>query len=376
MLHVLWISGLVALSAGVLMKLAPSASIRYTVATFGLAVCAVCPLLVSRSFSAPGALSVGAGDSGPVLAVWLVGVVIGACRLAADLVHVRRMTRQPSLDVPSRIWDSVRSIAARLGVRMPTRIVISASIAVPGVVGGIRYTLLLPLAMVNGLTPGECEAILAHELAHARRWDFAVNLLQRIVEIVWFFNPAVWWLSSRMRIEREFICDQIAAKTVGDGRLMAGALAALATTRRAPTLVATATGGSLFDRVQALAGARRFRLNLALPMATALVGWMLAVPSATRGPEQVTSEVETFSWTVKLDDPSDALIPIPMPAIDFRDDFAEDVTRLVDSELAKAFSEKRIVVRLVRGPEFRARRVRDLDDSETRTIEVWAVREP
>ena len=95
------------------------------------------------------------------------------------------------------------------------------------------------------------EAILAHELAHIRRHDYAVNVLQTLAETLLFYHPGVWWMSNRIREEREHCCDEIAVGVCGDALGYARALAALETWRTGSTTMAmAATGGSLIDRVR------------------------------------------------------------------------------------------------------------------------------
>ena len=118
-------------------------------------------------------------------------------------------------------------------------------------VGWLRPAILLPIAAIATLTPAQVEAILAHELAHIRRHDYAVNLLQTIAETLLFYHPAVWWLSKRVRAEREHCCDEIAVEICGDAVAYAKALAELESWRTAsPAMAVAATGGSLVDRVR------------------------------------------------------------------------------------------------------------------------------
>ena len=94
-------------------------------------------------------------------------------------------------------------------------------------IGWVRPYILLPISAVTGLDEAQLEAVLAHELAHIRRYDYLVNLLQNAVETLLFYHPAVWWVSSRIREEREHCCDDLAVAVCGDVILYAGALAKL-----------------------------------------------------------------------------------------------------------------------------------------------------
>jgi uncharacterized protein (TIGR03435 family) len=114
---------------------------------------------------------------------------------------------------------------------------------------------LLPVAAFANLTPAQAEAILAHEIAHVRRHDFFVNVLQALAETLLFYHPAVWWLSRRIRIEREHCCDDIAVAVCGDPYAYAVALTEIAAAgvSQSPLAVA-ASGGSLINRVRRLLG--------------------------------------------------------------------------------------------------------------------------
>ena len=122
-------------------------------------------------------------------------------------------------------------------------------------VGWMRPVILLPVTAVTGLPPDQLEAILAHELAHVRRYDYLVNLVQSVVETLLFYHPAAWWISGRIRAEREHCCDDWAVELCGDRLTYARALAALEEQRGAGWLLApSARDGSLLARVRRLLG--------------------------------------------------------------------------------------------------------------------------
>ncbi|MCA1621246.1 MAG: polysaccharide deacetylase family protein [Acidobacteria bacterium] len=127
--------------------------------------------------------------------------------------------------------------------------------------GLLPWLILIPAGALLGLTPRQLEAVLAHELAHVRRYDYAVNLLQTAAETLLFYHPAAWWLSRRVRAEREHACDDAAVEATGDVLLYARALAALEHLRaeHAPpaALALAANGGSLMQRIQRLVNTER-----------------------------------------------------------------------------------------------------------------------
>jgi uncharacterized protein (TIGR03435 family) len=136
------------------------------------------------------------------------------------------------------------------------RVVTSTAANGPSMVGWLRPVILLPPATAMGLTPQQLEAVIAHELAHIKRHDYLVNVLQAMVETLFFYHPAVWWISKQIRIERELCCDDLAVASCGDALGYARALATLAKMQlAAPALAMAAAGGSLLHRIQRLLGA-------------------------------------------------------------------------------------------------------------------------
>jgi beta-lactamase regulating signal transducer with metallopeptidase domain len=186
-----------------------------------------------------------------IVTVWLVGVALLSLRLLVQWLRVRRLVERDAS--PAREpWPGIaRRLAAALGVRQAVRLLESAAIEAPAVLGYLRPVILLPASSLMGLTPDQLEMILAHELAHIRRHDFLVNLLQSAVETLLFYHPAVWWISDRIRIEREHCCDDLAVATCGSPVLYARALTRLEELRaQTMPLAVHANGGSLLDRIR------------------------------------------------------------------------------------------------------------------------------
>jgi hypothetical protein len=121
------------------------------------------------------------------------------------------------------------------------------------VVGWVRPLLLMPAGLLSGLDPTAVEALLAHELAHIRRHDYLVNFTQCVVEILLFYHPAVWWISRRVRTERELCCDDVAVAWCADPQLYAETLNRLHELRsRSLTPALAATGGDFMFRIKRL----------------------------------------------------------------------------------------------------------------------------
>jgi uncharacterized protein (TIGR03435 family) len=190
-----------------------------------------------------------------VVGLWLAGVGFLLTRLAGGWIRVRRLHRAALGEIPSRWEHACSRIAVVLGVHRFVRVVDSPLVDTPTVIGWLRPVIVLPMAAIANLSPTQMDAILAHELAHVRRHDFVVNLLQTVAETVLFYHPAVWWVSTRIRAEREHCCDLVAVDVCGDAVSYAEALTELETWRTADTTLAVAaTGGSLLERIRRLLG--------------------------------------------------------------------------------------------------------------------------
>jgi beta-lactamase regulating signal transducer with metallopeptidase domain len=195
-----------------------------------------------------------------LLLLWIGGVSILTLRLLTGWIWVQRLRTHGVTAASAAIQSSGSRLAKRLHITRVVTLLESSIIEVPTVIGFIAPVVLLPVSALAGLTPQQIEAILAHELAHIRRHDYLVNLLQTLVETVLFYHPAVWWLSRRIRVERENCCDDLAVSLCGDPVAYATALADLEALRGSGPLpvrhiAMAATGGSLLQRVRRLLGA-------------------------------------------------------------------------------------------------------------------------
>jgi len=188
------------------------------------------------------------------LPVWLIGVVVFSLRFVLASAHAIRLKRRTE-PADEALASMVSALAARLGVARSVTVLTSTIAGSPATLGWIRPVILLPPATALGITPRQLEALLAHELAHVRRHDYFVNVLQMMAETVFFYHPAVWWASRRIRVERELCCDDIAIDSCGDALGYAQALACVARLRLATAEMAIgSSGGPLLRRVQRVLG--------------------------------------------------------------------------------------------------------------------------
>lgn len=186
--------------------------------------------------------------------LWLAGALLLAGRLLLELGRARRLAESGT---PDARWRAVcRTVGDRLGVRRPVRVRVTGRVHVPALVGWRWPVILVPPTAPTD--PGRMGAVLAHELAHVRRNDFLGNLLQSVAEVLLFYNPAAWWISSRIREERECSCDLTALPAVdgGLGRYVR-ALMDLETARATARGVLALNGGPLLRRVRRLHGRTR-----------------------------------------------------------------------------------------------------------------------
>jgi bla regulator protein BlaR1 len=198
---------------------------------------------------------------------WLLGVALAALRVATGCSVTRRLVAGAAAPLDPRWQARLRGWQRALGIGRRIRLLVSAQVDVPMVVGWARPVVLWPLTACVGLSPDQLDAILVHELAHVRRHDVLVNILQAWIEAVFFHHPAAWWISAQVRAEREYCADEMAVRVLDAGRgearlrqarradtrlAYARALVAIEERRQRAVLAVAADGGSLVRRVHRL----------------------------------------------------------------------------------------------------------------------------
>jgi TonB family protein len=223
------------------------------------------------------------------LTVWSIGVVLFSLRIVWSCRYLYVLKRRGAM-AEAAITELVSKLGRRMGVEKHVRVLISSIAESPGAIGWLRPIILLPASSVLGLSPEQLEAVIAHELAHIRRYDYLVSAFQVVVETLLFYHPAVWWTSSRIRAEREFCCDDLAVRACGDAVCYARALSSLEKMRAVrPSLVLGVTDGSLLYRIQRIIGEKTmgygpsklsvvFVMGFAVAGLTINMGWLGAQP--------------------------------------------------------------------------------------------------
>jgi beta-lactamase regulating signal transducer with metallopeptidase domain len=190
-----------------------------------------------------------------IVALWAAGTGVMFLRLGVGLAWIGHLRRTPQ-DALHATWQiRLDALAVRFGLRHGVLLRLVHTLDSPMSAGWWRPVVLLPTALLARMPTELIEALLAHELAHIRRHDYLVNLLQNVAEALLFYHPAIWWLSHRVRVERELIADQLAAGVIGTPRHLALALSELSEIQHTyPTLrlAQSANDGDLLTRIQQL----------------------------------------------------------------------------------------------------------------------------
>src|SRR6266404_2223358 len=284
LLHFLWQGAALAALAAALIAAARQASTRYAIAVGALILMVAAPVVTyfvlhqdEPAFSASKQAAVPTVAyvvnlathrvvastqsrflSGGLLTIfvelWFIGVMLFSLRTAGGFFVIARLRRRESKPMNPGLLALCREMQHRLGIPRAIRYCESLHLEAPAVVGWFRPVVLLPISALSGLTELQLRAVVAHELAHIRRLDAFFNLFQVVAETLLFYHPAVWWLSKRIRAERENCCDDVALSVCGNPAEYARALALMEQWRVAPSLAMAANRGPLASRVTRLLG--------------------------------------------------------------------------------------------------------------------------
>lgn len=301
LLHFLWQGTALAALAGVAMALCRRAQIRYLLGVATLVLMLVAPLATlllvnsqpgsgmddtvrssapprtrpqeqsvpSRPAGAAHARSVGQLAESPVsvshipvspqallwlVEAWLLGVAFFSLRSAGGFIVLERERRRKSALVNPRVLEICRTLERRLGIDRAIAYSECRWLQTPAVIGWFRPIVLLPVTVLTGLSEEQLRSIIAHELAHIRRFDSFVNVFQVCVETLLFYHPAIWWLNKRIREEREHCCDEMAVAVCGNAVEYARALTLLEELRSAPVLAMAANRSPLAERIARVLG--------------------------------------------------------------------------------------------------------------------------
>ena len=188
-----------------------------------------------------------------IVSVWLLGMAFFTLRLLGGLSYVQYLKTSHVFPTDKKWQLLLQQLAKRIPLHRPVQLMESALVKVPMVIGHLKPVILMPVGVVNALSPDQVEAIVAHELAHIARQDYLLNVLQSVIEVLFYFNPAIWWISVNIRTERENCCDDLAVVLCGNSLNYAKALLAIQEMSQAAPVFAMAFAGKknqLLFRIQ------------------------------------------------------------------------------------------------------------------------------
>lgn len=328
LLHFVWQGALIGCATAIAMFAMRGArpERRYAVACGALLLCVAWPAfeLASRLSGAAAAgeamrytlqtvSSSNAADAGAL--AWLQDklgwIVIGwaacACaltlRMGMGLWWIGRLGKRDGADPE---WQArVSAMARHFGIAREVRLRLVDKLASPITAGWWRPVVLVPASLLTGMPADLLEALLAHEMGHIQRFDYLVNLGQNVVETLLFYHPAVWWISGRIRAEREQIADDLAAAHLGDPRRLALALSELEKMQfSGQHLAMAANGGELVSRIRRLLRPDMQALNwkaavAMCAMAVVFCAAALHVPAQAKAHHVRTRAVADFKTCAK-----------------------------------------------------------------------------
>ncbi|HEY4150492.1 MAG TPA: M56 family metallopeptidase, partial [Chitinophagaceae bacterium] len=247
-----------------------------------------------------------------IVLIWFIVFSARMVKLLANLGYVQRIRYQKTHN-PTAHWKRrMQQMADGLLIRQKLQLLESEIVNVPVVVGFFKPIILIPLGLLTHLPPAQVEAILLHELAHIKRRDYFVNLLQSFAETIFFFNPAVLWLSSLIREERENCCDDIAVAGSGNKTAFLDALVSFQEYTHRPAGYGMAFPGRknhLLNRVKRILHQKNKTLNtMEKSLLTISIAFILLLMLSTV--RQVQGQNDTPATAAKV-----LLPPPPAPAV-------------------------------------------------------------
>lgn len=209
-----------------------------------------------------------------IVTIWIIGLLFYLIRISGSWLYLYQLRSLKRIALEQAWIKKTIQFCARLKIRRPVSISLSPKIKNPITLGFFKPLILIPASLMGGLTPEMLEAIIVHELAHIRRNDFIMNILQTLIETLFFFHPGVWYISSQIRRERELACDDIVLGVTSDRITYAKALTIAQENSFLPEKIAVAFASgkkSLLQRITRLNTKITMKTNLFEKLAAGLV---------------------------------------------------------------------------------------------------------
>ena len=217
--------------------------------------------------------------------IWIIGVCLFSLKWIGSIIYVHQLKSRYTVPVLQSWEEKVKVLSHQLGIQKDIGIKASALVNGPVLIGYLKPVILLPLGMLSGLQPEQVEAVIIHELAHVKRNDYLINLLVSLTEILFFYHPAYWWLSSELNKLREQCCDEIAVEATGDALLYVKTLVEMEEKKNQLAVLAMgmqAQGPVLMQRVRSILQpgipnqmgfSARIILSIGILLSFALISW-------------------------------------------------------------------------------------------------------
>jgi ankyrin repeat protein/beta-lactamase regulating signal transducer with metallopeptidase domain len=209
-----------------------------------------------------------------IVTLWLLGMLIFLLKFLGGFAYSQRLKHYRTEPISDNWQEKIKLLCQTLNIDRAVTALKSGMARVPMVIGYFKPVVLVPASLFTGLSPQQIESILAHELAHIARHDYLLNLMQSLIEVIYFYHPAVWWISGCLRSEREHCCDDIAVKVSGDSCTFARTLADLqekCLESNALIMAFTGSRNKLFQRIHRLVNRPKIKSSFGEGFFAALV---------------------------------------------------------------------------------------------------------
>ncbi|WP_321316884.1 TonB-dependent receptor plug domain-containing protein [Labilibaculum sp.] len=159
-----------------------------------------------------------------LIQIWMIGMLFLSINLILKYIHTLKLKKHLTYPLRTNFKAIADSLVTKYNLKQNILFKESGLLEIPSVIGYFKPIVLIPVSMLSGIPENQLEIIIAHELAHIRRHDYLLQFIQGIIELIFFYHPVVWWLSSVVNAEREHICDDLAVKVCGESLTLIKAL--------------------------------------------------------------------------------------------------------------------------------------------------------
>ncbi len=244
-----------------------------------------------------------------VCGLWLMGTTFFSIRLLGGLLYIQRIKSQRTPIISQELNNLIKRISKNLQLNKVVELAESAKVSVPTIIGHLKPILLFPVGALAGLPVNQIEAIISHEMAHLKRYDYLINLIISIVEVLFFFNPVIWWLSAGIRADREILCDDLALGVTRDPANYARALSSVQEIAQGSLRLAPAFSGKkgqLLHRIQRIYNSTsttksKTNFSSSLTVLLILASFVVLFSSSIQATKTTETETESIEFASEVD---------------------------------------------------------------------------